>query len=762
MSRVLHRQLLAVSLGVCLVPTLAEAQVGPDVRPQTFSAPQAQSPATPFPADDPVLLESDSIEQGEEAGIVIAKGNVTAKSKGRTVRADQIRYNQNTGIVTATGHVTLVNADGSSTFADELILEEDLSTGVVGNLASRFADGSILAASAAVTRKGDRKLLSQAIFTACTICSTGKSKPSWILRARRAMQNEREQSISYNDVVFEIKGVPILYLPYFQHADPTLGRRSGFLQPKPGETSRNGFFVEIPYLQVIDPFSDVTFTPLISEFINPVLQLDYRRKFYSGNVNLSGSITREKFFKKQGEKLGTADWRSHLFGDGTFKINDSWKWGFTTETASDDLYLFRYGFAQENPQSGLIKPQTARLISQIYVEGQGKQFYARSLSAAFQDLIPGERRKNVPKVVPLVDGTYQWLIGPMNGRLDVTGTAVSLMRTEGRLDSIRGNLGANWRGSQVVSGGFVIEPSAFVRGDYFNYSEGNNFGPIAAKPLPAETFGRAVGLVSLDVKWPFIRRSQAFDLTLEPRLSMTMASQDNQQDRIRVEDASGFEMDATSVFRAIGSAGTDLWEPGNRVSLGVRAGVDVLPSATPADIPLRATAFIGRRLRSEDSLNFSRASNLDKKMSDWVTDVGMQAGDVVSLNGRFRIDAETGKVTHSEASSSLRFWRTEATLRYHEFAKSVAGSSRANKEFQGTLAIALTKNVKLLGALYRDFNSKTNLRWAYGASYSDDCTDFRVFYEEIGTKNRFIEPSYSLRFQIAFRTLGELSDGPFD
>ena len=762
MSRVFYRQLLAVSLGTCLVPAIVLAQTAPDLNPIVQPNIQSQSSAQTASAEDPVLLESDSIEQGDEAGILIAKGNVTAKSNGRTVRADQIKYNQNTGIVTATGRVAVLNADGSTTFAEELILEEDLSTGVVGNFASRFANGTVLAANAVVSRKGDRKLLSQAVFTACSICSTGKSKPSWVIRARRAMQNERAQSISYNDVVFEVKGVPVLYIPYFEHADPSLGRRSGFLQPKPGETSRNGFFVELPYLQVIDRYSDVTITPLISQYINPVLQLDYRRKFYSGKVALGGSLTREKFFKKRGEKLGTADWRGHVVGDGTFKITDAWKWGFTAETASDDLYLFRYRFDQENSQSGLIRPQPSRLMSQVYVEGQGKQFYARSLGAVFQDLLPGDRRKNVPRVAPLIDGTYQWLTGPMNGRLDVTGTAVSLMRTEGRLDSIRANLGANWRGSQVIFGGLVMEPSAFVRADYFNYSEGNNFGTMIAKPLPADTFGRAVGLVSLDIKWPLIRPGQAFNWTLEPRLSMTMASQDSQQNRIRVEDALGFEMDATSVFRPIGAAGTDLWEPGNRVSLGIRAGVDMRPSIFQADEPIRATAFLGRRIRSEDSLTFSRASNLDLKVSDWVTDIGIQAGSAASLNGRFRIDADTGKITHSEASSSLKLWGTEATLRYHEFAETTAGSSRANKEFQGTFSAAITKNIKLIGALYHDFNNKVNLKWAYGLAYSDDCTDFRLFYEEIGTKNRFIEPSYSIRFQIAFRTLGELSDGPFD
>lgn len=769
MTRALHRQLLAVSLGTFFVPALAIAREKPDWNLQDAPAAKVATNRTaiadtraPTRAEDPVLLEADAIEQGDEVGVLIAKGNVTARNNGRTVRADQINYNQRTGIVKALGNVTVVNDDGSTTFADELTLDDELSSGVAGNFASKFADGSTLAANAVVTREGDRKLMSQAVFTACPICKDGKTKPSWIIRARRALQNERTESIVYNDVVFEVKGVPVLYVPYFAHGDPSAGRRSGLLQPKPGESSRNGYFIEQPYLQVIDASSDITITPIISQYINPVLQLDYRRKFYSGGVVLNGTVTKEKFFGKRGEKFGESDWRGHIFGNGEFKINDTWNWGFTAESASDDLYLFRYRIGQENLQAGLVRPQTSRLMSQLYVQGQTDRFYVRSLSAVFQDLVPGERRKNLPRVAPLVDGTYRWLIGPMNGRLDVSGSAVSLMRTEGRLDSIRGNIGATWRGTQILPGGFILEPMAMVRGDYFDYSEGSNTGAVSSTPLKADSFGRGLGLASIDLRWPLIRPGNRFNVTLEPRMSLTVASKDDQQSRVRVEDALGFEMDATSLFRPAGAAGMDLWEPGSRVSLGLRAGIDVLPTSEANPAPLRASAFLGRRIRTDDASAFSRASNLDRKESDWVSDFELRYGDYGSLSGRLRVDPETGKLVHTEAIARLKIWRTETNLRYHEFDSSAAGATRANKELQGSVILTLNKNFKLFGSLYRDFNSDTNLRSAYGLIYGDDCTDFRIFYEELGTRNRFIEPSQSIRFQIAFRTLGELSDAPFD
>jgi LPS-assembly protein len=106
--------------------------------------------------------------------------------------------------------------------------------------------------------------------------------------------------------------------------------------------------------------------------------------------------------------------------------------------------------------------------------------------------------------------------------------------------------------------------------------------------------------------------------------------------------------------------------------------------------------------------------------------------------------------------------RTETDLRYHDFAAQTAGPGRTNSEFQATTRFTVNKNFKLFAALNRNITDKATLYQAYGVIYGDECTDFRLFYERVGTRSRFIEPSNSIRFQIAFRTLGVLSDAPFD
>jgi LPS-assembly protein len=767
----------AVAFGLFGAPVCAQAQSASQSDSPTSTGTAARTLATlpglglqaPAPAaPESTLLEADTIERGESDDIIIATGNVTSRAQGRTIRADKIIYNQRTGIVNASGNVTILNADGSSQFADQLTLDDQLATGVAGNFTARLTGGAVLAASAAVRREGVGNLLSNVVYTACQVCKDGKTKPSWIIRARRANQNEAKETINYNDVIFEVKGVPVLYIPYFQHADPSVGRRSGILQPKPGQSSRFGWFWEQPYLQVIDASSDVTITPLISQYLGPLIQAQYRRKFFSGDLNLEGSVTREKFFGKLGEKFGDLEWRSHLFARAKFDINETWNWGFGAETASDDLYLFRYRIATDGQPRGLIRPQTSRLMSEVFVQGQTDNFYVRSMAASFQDLVgapgdPNSRRKNVPKVAPLIDLNYRLNWGPMNGRFDVTGSTVALNRTEGRLDSIRASLGAQWRGSKILPSGIVLSPSAYGRSDFFNYSAEARSNVVGFTPKPADSFARALGLVSIEASWPLIRPGLRFTTTLEPRVNLTLASKASHQDRVRVEDASGFELDSTSLFRPTGVAGYDQWQEGNRASIGINAGIDLNQSAILAkNGPIRATVFLGRQLRDASDGNFVRASNLDRQRSDWVSEFNFAYRNTASVGGRVRIDGETGNLVHSEAVARLKLWRTETDLRYHDFAEQTAGAGRTNSEIQGTTRFTLNRNFKLFANINRNITYKATLYQAYGLIYGDECTDFRLFIERVGTRNRFVEPSNSIRFQIAFRTLGVLSDAPFD
>ena len=117
-----------------------------------------------------------------------------------------------------------------------MVLSGDLREGVAEQLRARLVDNSLLAAEGGRRTGGVRTDLDRAVFP-CPLCPDSDAPPLWRLKARRVIHDQEKQDITYRHAFFELYGVPIAYLPYFTHPDPTVERRSGFLAPSFGNDS---------------------------------------------------------------------------------------------------------------------------------------------------------------------------------------------------------------------------------------------------------------------------------------------------------------------------------------------------------------------------------------------------------------------------------------------------------------------------------------------------------------------------------------------
>ena len=87
--------------------------------------------------------------------------------------------------------------------------------------------------------------------------------------------------------------------------------------------------------------------------MNPFLNVDWRKRFWSGAIDVRAGYTYEEDFNSEGEKLGNPTSRSYVLAKGLFAISDNWDWGFTAERASDPLIFDRYGVADPFEERGL-------------------------------------------------------------------------------------------------------------------------------------------------------------------------------------------------------------------------------------------------------------------------------------------------------------------------------------------------------------------------------------------------------------------------
>jgi LPS-assembly protein len=133
-----------------------------------------------------------------------------------------------------------------------------------------------------------------------------------------------------------------------------------------------------------------------------------------------------------------------------------------------------------------------------------------------------------------------------------------------------------------------------------------------------------------------MRPGERFDMIIEPVVMAAVATEDAADPRIVNEDSLAFELDDTNLFRPNAAPNYDLWEPGPRVSVGVRA-------TARAHSGESASIIVGRRWREDRRWLLGEQSR---------GEVGLVAsadrsGQRVRRRARMRLDDQASKFNGS-------------------------------------------------------------------------------------------------------------------
>ncbi|MBL8560218.1 MAG: LPS-assembly protein LptD [Hyphomonadaceae bacterium] len=698
-------------------------------------------------SDQPVVvLEADTLVKDDASQTIVAEGNVEARYQGRTLRTKRLIYNLRDNTIRAQGGVEIIDPDGTVRYADEVEVDEELDTGVATGFGARIAGGGTAAAAAAVRPSPGVNQLQRVIYTACPICKVegGKTEgPTWTLRARSATQDQNSKMISYRDVVLQFGGVPVIYLPYFAHPDPSSGPRSGLLPPDIGSNRRVGAFYQQPVHWAISPYQDLTIAPRVHANVNPILGFQYRKRFYSGDLRIDGSASYDQDFDGNGNKFGEESLRGHIFGNGLFKIDDFWSWGFGVERAADDLYLRRYDLDGETRARGpIIGGDNLRLVSQLFTTGQNENTFGSLSLVSIQGLRAVDDSTVLPLVLPLGELEHVMRDPLFDGQLKLQASTAALFRQDNGVDSARVSVGGEWRRDSIVGPGLVLAPFAQTRADI--YRTGN------APTAKDETFTRSVGLAGVEVRYPFVRTGGNVDVIIEPIGMVAIGYGDNDA-RIINEDSLSFELDDTNLFRPNAAPNYDLWESGARGSLGVRATARTRDDKS-------ASVMLGRRWREDSEPRFNRLTNLDDETSDWVGAVDADLGQNLQANVRFRVADKDLSLVRMDASVRASLWRLSTEARYFQVDEALRPGD-PNREIRGGVGFRISDRWSFSYSLQRDLDSDINLSQNIHLMYRDDCTFLDFGYVRSETTDRVLGPNEGFQIRIGLTSLGMFGGG---
>ena len=96
----------------------------------------------------------------------------------------------------------------------------------------------------------NKTVVNNAIFTSCKL---NDDCPPWSIKAEKITHDKIKKDMIYKNAILKIYDVPVLYFPKFFHPDPSVKRRSGFLQPQFNNSETLGSSLYIPYFKTLGP-----------------------------------------------------------------------------------------------------------------------------------------------------------------------------------------------------------------------------------------------------------------------------------------------------------------------------------------------------------------------------------------------------------------------------------------------------------------------------------------------------------------------------
>ena len=223
--------------------------------------------------------------------------------------------------------------------------------------------------------------IKKGIFTSCKLTD---NCPPWSIKSKNIIHDENKKDIIYNHPILRVYDFPVVYFPKFSHPDPSVVRRSGFLQPQFNNSNLLGSSLFLPYYKVLSDNKDITFKQTFFDSKIYMIQTEYRQK--NENSNLVSNFGLTKGYQSNNESRENI---GNFFTKFTSKleldnfINSDLDFLFQKTTKDTFLKVFDTNLIDINKQ---IKPNPNKLRSEINLRLQHEKYNFSTGILAYENL----------------------------------------------------------------------------------------------------------------------------------------------------------------------------------------------------------------------------------------------------------------------------------------------------------------------------------------------------------------------------------------
>lgn len=710
----------------------------------------------------PVFMEADRL-QGDPNSSVTLSGAAQVRRNDSVLKGDEIVYRRAESQLTATGNARILR-DATLVTGEGLLYNNERASGQIEQPEFFLASGGYARASHADMFSRATMRLQDVTYSGCDC-----DKPAWYIKSPLVdLDFDENEGVARNGVLY-FKDVPILASPYLTFPVKK-ERKSGFLVPTYGTTSRSGIELNLPYYFNLAPNYDLTLTPRYFSKRGTQLggELRYLGETYSGT--LTGT------YINRDNQTNDNRW---LFSSRHFQtLGNGFYADWDVSRVSDNDYFRDFSSFGLNESTTVNLPQRGRFgWSSKYWQAYGEVYTYQTLQDRDALVTPPYDKK--PELV-LTGQRYDF-----NGfdlKLDTKATRFSRPKLEGiRLPGQDGERLTAYPSIAypVVRPGWFVTPKIGVHHTQYQgtrwYGDPNNLGDVDRYRRSAS---RTQPIASIDSGMTFERDTTLFGKdsiqTLEPRLYyLNVPYRD--QSRLPVYDTSLADFSFAQAFQEnIYAGGWDRIVNANQLTAGLTSRW--LDADTGFE---RMYGSIAQRFYFErQRVTLPNEVPRDNIRSDFLASAGAALTDTFSVDLGGQYDPYNSRV--SRALASLRWSPQRATTvslayRYQRDPSpnafyAVPGQNQVSLAFQwpfthrwsgvGRIDYSLSERRNNIVGATSDTSQSSRITQAIaGVEYKGDCCWIgRVVFQRYAVSAA--QTNTALFFQLELSGLGALGTDP--
>ena len=731
-------------------------------RSTAFPKTSLVGPSRNIDKSQPLYLQGDELVYDTGGNRVIARGNVEIYYNNYILTADQVVYDQSANTLTAVGNVVLKEPNGNIVRADRYTLTDDFRVGCVQSLSTGAADYTRSAAELATRRGGNTTVFTNGRFTPCK--TYDGMPPLWCISAATVTHDQQAATITYQDAQFELFGVPILYTPYFQHADPSVKRKSGFLMPEFSSSSTLGFAATVPYYFALAPNYDFTFYPLYTSRQGVLWQGDWRHRLENGQywIKLAGIDQNPNDLPSEiVDPDQYAGWRGSIETKGLFSLSSWWNFGWDVTVESDDT--FRRFYKLDNI---LLTDR----VDKVFLNGMSDRNYFGLALYHFGGLMFTDTPESESDAHPIIDYNYVFADPVFGGEITWNTNALSfsndqdptaLVPVGGTEQMNRIVTELNWRRRFTDPIGITYTPFGQLRGDI--YQIGNYVDPQdPTSGLHDTSLARGLALGGVTVTYPWVANSSYGSHVIEP-IGQIIARQNTvDQNALPDEDAKSLVFDDTNLFDWNKFSGYDRIETGTRANVGLQYTFQANYGGFARILAGESFQLSGVNAYQNPGVDaygnpvFSPVSGLQNDRSDYVLGAYIAPLTGLELISQSRFSERDFAMRRQDAGAQVTVGPFSGQAIY-AFLNSdpTNGIYTSQEDVYGQIGIKITDRWSVAAAMRYDIDADELASDMVQARYADECFVLSATYTDNYYHNPDIVDGQTVMVRFELKHLGE-------